>query len=233
MPVALGPAMSQSTTVEPPRITTFQHRFIPAERPTGRLAVVLHGLGDSLAGFTWMPEIMGLPWLNYLLLNAPFPYFFFGYAWFDLEDPAPGVAYSRQQLQALFAELKEQGWHSEDILLFGFSQGCLVSLDFAMRYDEPLAGIVGISGYVLMPEQPEVEIHARAREQAWLVTHGLYDDLLPVQRTHEQIQRLQAAGLPIEWYEFPKEHSIDPDDEIPLLRRWIAARWNEPADGGE
>ena len=50
--------------------------LIPAaERDSRRLMVMLHGLGDSLDGWRWFPEVMNLPWLNYLLVNAPDDYF--------------------------------------------------------------------------------------------------------------------------------------------------------------
>ena len=35
--------------------------------------IVLHGLGDSMEGYRWLPEALQLPWLNYLLVNAPDP----------------------------------------------------------------------------------------------------------------------------------------------------------------
>ncbi len=44
--------------------------------------VMLHGLGDSIEGYRWFPEAMGLPGMNYLLVNAPDEYYG-GYSWFD------------------------------------------------------------------------------------------------------------------------------------------------------
>lgn len=207
-----------------PDITALESRFIAAAEPSERLMVVLHGLGDSMAGFYWMPQMLRLPWLNYLLVNAPHPYFI-GYAWYDIENPEPGVLEGRERLRQLFAELEAQGWSSRSIVLFGFSQGCLMSLDFALRWPEPLAGIVGVSGYAFGLERLPTELNPRAREQAWLMTHGSHDELLPVERTRAQVEQLRDLGIPIEWHEFPKAHTIDPDDELPLLRRWIAARW--------
>ena len=69
------------------------HEKIPAaEADSDWLMVVLHGLGDSMEGYRWMPEAIGLPWLNYLLVNAPDDYHG-GYSWYDfLDNPAP---YSR------------------------------------------------------------------------------------------------------------------------------------------
>jgi phospholipase/carboxylesterase len=64
--------------------------LIPAkEVESRRLMVMLHGLGDSLEGYRWLPEAMGLPWLNYLLANAPDDYYG-GYSWFDFSSTRKG-----------------------------------------------------------------------------------------------------------------------------------------------
>jgi len=210
--------------MDAPRVSGFEHRFIPAAEPSHRLVVVLHGLGDSLDGFEFLPEVLGLAGLNYLLLNAPLRYYI-GYAWYDLDDPEPGILSGRALLRSLFAELVAQGWASRELLLFGFSQGCLMSLDFGLRYEHPLAGIVGISGYTAFLDRIENEMHPQARRQSWLVTHGDADELLPLARTRGQMERLKAAGIPIEWHEFHKGHTLDPEEELPLIRSWIAARW--------
>jgi predicted esterase len=41
------------------------------------------------------------------------------------------------------------------------------------------------------------------------------------------MEQLRTLGVPIEWHEFPKAHTIDPEAELPLIRDWIAARWPE------
>ena len=113
--------MNDALPATPPQIATFSHRFIPAAQPSRRLIVVLHGLGDSSEGFLWLPEHLGLPWLNFLLLDAPNPYFFDGFSWYDIQHPAPGVLAGRALLVQLFGELTVQGWRNEDIVFFGFS----------------------------------------------------------------------------------------------------------------
>ena len=43
-----------------------------------------------------MPEALNLPWLNYLLVNAPDEYFG-GFSWFDYpHDMKPGILRSRK-----------------------------------------------------------------------------------------------------------------------------------------
>jgi phospholipase/carboxylesterase len=56
----------------PPLILMAEFRFIPAAaKNSGRLMIVLHGLGDSIEGYRWLPPALDLAGLNYLLVNAP------------------------------------------------------------------------------------------------------------------------------------------------------------------
>ena len=82
--------------------------FIPAtDNNSRRLFVVLHGLGDTIEGWRWLPDALDLPWLNYLLVNAPDEYYG-GYSWFDYPgDIAPGIHRSRKLLSKLLAAAGE------------------------------------------------------------------------------------------------------------------------------
>ncbi|HTY88978.1 MAG TPA: hypothetical protein VMB80_16145 [Candidatus Acidoferrum sp.] len=204
-----------------------ESELLPAaeSRPDGArpLMVVLHGLGDSLDGWRWFPEVMNLPWLNYLLVNAPDDYFG-GFSWFDINgDMAPGVERSRKLLFDLLNDLRTRDWRAEQITLGGFSQGCLMSLDVGWRYPHRFAGIVGISGWVCQPEKLLRELSPVARQQRVLMTHGTLDPLIPIDRVRPQIPLLQAAGLQIEWHEFRKEHTVAGEAEISILRDFVRA----------
>src|SRR6476620_2931350 len=126
--------------------------MVPAVKSgSGRLLLALHGLGDSMEGYRWLPEMLQLPWLNYLLVNAPDPYYG-GFSWYDFAgDPAPGVERRRAALFGLLDAQRNAGYPTEKTFLFGFSQGCLMTLDTGLRYPHLFAGLIGISGYVLNP----------------------------------------------------------------------------------
>jgi phospholipase/carboxylesterase len=195
--------------------------LIPAADPESRrLMVMLHGLGDSLEGFRWLPEALGLPGLNYLLVNAPDEYYG-GYSWFDLDDPAPGVRRSRELLFTLLDDLRAKNFPADQITLGGFSQGCLMSAEVGLSYPQVLAGIVGISGWVWEPETLIREMPAAARRQRFLLTHGTADPMLPIAKTRAQIPLLRAAGLNITWREFAKGHTIAGEPELAVIRDFI------------
>src|SRR5438309_7912694 len=122
--------------------------FIPARENSRRLMIMLHGLGDSIEGFRWLPDALGLPWLNYLLVNAPDSYFG-GYSWYDFAgDASPGITRSRKMLFELLDHFREKGFSTEQTIVSGFSQGCLMTWEAGLYYPHRFAGLVGISGYV-------------------------------------------------------------------------------------
>ena len=196
--------------------------LIPAaEKDSRHLMVVLHGLGDSMEGYRWLPEVLRLPELNYLLVNAPDSYYG-GFSSYDFaENPGPGVRRSRELLFTLLDGQRQQGFPTEQTTLFGFSQGCLMTLEAGLRYPHIFGGLVGISGYVFEPERLLSERSAVALQQRFLITHGTRDTLIPITPVRSQIALLKGAGVSIEWHEFAKEHTIAGEEELRVIRDFV------------
>ena len=241
------------------------HFIRAAGPPGGRLMIVLHGLGDSLEGWLWLPGALQLPWLNFLLVNAPDPYYG-GYSWYDIESGA-GIETSRQllfqlldglgrlstpppsdltipsphevgrgpgrggrSLQVLPAQDAGEGlkaYPAGQIVLCGFSQGCLMVIEAGARYPQKFAGIVGISGYVHEPEKLIRDFSPAARQQRFLLTHGTQDPLIPIQKMRQQVALLKKAGLKIEWREFVKPHAVAGEEELAVIRQFVQDCYTE------
>ncbi len=213
--------------------------FVPAaDASSKRLLVVLHGLGDSMDGWRWLPGELGLPWMNYLLVNAPQEYFG-GYSWFGLGIPqvnggrltveSADVAASRQQLHALLDSQRAAGWASDQTSILGFSQGCLMTLDAGLRYPERLAALVGISGWVHEPARLLAERGPHAAAVPVLVTHGAMDEVVPMTLAEPGVRQLQAAGLDVAWQEFEKGHTVAGRAEVGFIRRFLEGVYHQPA----
>ena len=54
-----------------------------------------------------------------------------------------------------------------------------------------------------------------------LSTHGMMDDLIPIEESQKQVELVRKAGLQVEWKEIVKGHTIDPFGEMMLIRRFI------------
>ena len=87
---------------------SLESRYYPArgaDHARERVIIVLHGLGDSLHGFSFLPQALNLPGFSYLMVNAPDPYYG-GYSWYDFGgDPQPGQRRSRALLLDLIEEI--------------------------------------------------------------------------------------------------------------------------------
>jgi phospholipase/carboxylesterase len=198
----------------------FDYAFIPAKKKSKKLMIVLHGRGDSMRPFKKFDEELKLPEMNYLLLNAPRK-FLTGFSWYG-EPPyqKDGVLKIRSKMFELISELEAQGWKAKDIFLFGFSQGCLISADIALNYPKNLGGVIGISGYFHFFPRWRSAVTTKTKKTPWIMTHGYQDDILDYSETKFGVEKLQDAGLDIEFVSLNKKHDLE-EEEYPIIRRWI------------
>jgi phospholipase/carboxylesterase len=206
----------------------FQYEYIPAKNPgpEEKILLVFHGLGDSLDGFTWMPSQLKLDTLSYLLVNAPDDYYG-GYSWFDftnggafMERATTGIVRSRKLIRGLIQEMVDQGIKPGNILLFGFSQGCLMALDAGLRCDLILGGICGVSGWLAFQNEYPEKFSPVSKQQIFLVTHGRADPLLPFSVTKAQCEFLVAQGINLTFRAYDKAHTILPEELI-AIQGWL------------
>jgi len=159
--------------------------------------------------------------LNYLLVNAPDRYYQ-GFSWYNFGgDPEPGIVRSRKLVFELLDEQRGKGFPSEQTMVSGFSQGCLMTWEAGLRYPHRLAGLVGISGYAHDEKRALKELSPVAREQRFLITHGTMDPMVPFDSVKRQVAALKAAGLNIDWREFDKGHTIAGEEELAVIRDFV------------
>lgn len=196
--------------------------ILAQEKDSKHLMVVLHGLGDSMEGYRFLPDALQLPWLNYLLVNAPDEYFG-GYSWFPYpsDNMTPAVKRSREFLFELLDEQGKQGFKPDETYMFGFSQGCMMSVEIGMRYPHKLAGIVGISGWAHDPDNLLADQATTAKDQKFLITHGTMDPMVPHTMAKDRFDQLNKAGIQIDWHSFPKEHTIYGEPEMKIIRDFV------------
>jgi phospholipase/carboxylesterase len=207
-----------------------QFDLIPPTRPTTEAfhCLVLHGLGDSKNGWKPVAAELGLPQLGWCFAQAPISYYG-GWSWFDIyADHSIDLDQQRESREELtrlidhvLATLKIP---SERLFLMGFSQGCLMILDQGLRANRRFAGLIGISGFLTNLDDYPAAFGSAVKQQHLLMTHGLYDGVLPIASTRRVKDRLLAMGVPLDWREYAKDHSLDPQREIGDIRAFLTRR---------
>ena len=194
--------------------------FIPAQVPSKKVMIIMHGRGDSSEGFTGLPPFLDIDEMNYLLLDAPFEYFT-GLSWYQLPPyQLPGIKHSSQLLTETLDMLFEEEFNAEESFLFGFSQGSLLTFEFGARYHRELAGYIAVSGYIYNADHLLTEMNPELMDANWLCTHGTYDNVLPFETSKEQVQALQDGGFNVEFKAYEKDHSLD-RDELEMIASWM------------
>ena len=194
--------------------------FYPSNIPSKKLMIILHGRGDSSAGFTWLPSYLKMDNMNYLLLDAPYDYYG-GRSWYDLPpNQEEGIVYSSKILTEVLDEVFEERFDASQSFLFGFSQGSLLTFEFGARYHKVLAGYMAISGYIYNPKKLLKEMNPKVKEAKWLCTHGTQDGVLPYLQSEKEVKILQDGGFDIEFKSYVKEHTID-RDELDMIGEWM------------
>lgn len=186
-----------------------------------KLVVFLHGVGSNgqdllgLADF-WRAD---LPDVAFAAPNAPFPCDFgAGYQWFSLAgiteaNRAERVAAAREALDATLAGIMAEQQFTpgvDQLVLVGFSQGSIMSLDLLASDRLPLKGIVAFSGRLASP-QP----WAAASATPTLLIHGKADPVIPWQESQVAATALTEAGFQVEAvFEEGLVHSISRDGAL-------------------
>jgi phospholipase/carboxylesterase len=197
--------------------------------------IILHGLGASGDDFVPVCEQMDLRAVGdvrYVLPHAPMRPVtlnngFVMPAWYDIaalsgparEDEA-GLRASQAIVESLIAREVQRGVASARIVLGGFSQGCAMALLTGLRQRDKLAGIVGLSGYLPLADKTAAERNAANQDTPIFLAHGRFDPMIALPRAIASRDALVALGYPVQWHEYPMEHSVCLP-EIEDLRRFL------------
>lgn len=122
-----------------------------------------------------------------------------------------GLAPARAKLIGLLDAVRDQlGVADDQVVLGGFSQGAMLTLDVALHTERAFAGLVLLSGTFLAERIWAPRMAAR-RGLPVLQSHGDEDGLLSYAAAGRLRDALKAAGLEVEWHSFRGGHEIPPD----------------------
>jgi phospholipase/carboxylesterase len=198
-------------------------RRAPVSGELRSIVVFLHGYGANGADLLGLADPLGehMPDTMFIAPDAPemVPGMPNGYQWFPIpwidgsseEEAARGMDQAVEDLNAfLDALMVDEDVLPEQVVLFGFSQGTMMSLHVAPRREDAVAGIVAFSGRLLRPETLADEVVVRP---PILLVHGDMDDVVPAQSLPEAAQALDEAGFKEVYAHVMKgtAHGIAPD----------------------
>ena len=151
-------------------------------------------------------------------------------AWYDIigldrhsAQDESGIRTSDAAVRELIRRENERGIATNRIVLAGFSQGGALALYTGTRLPEKLAGIMGLSCYMLQPSRFAAERSDANRDTPIFMAHGTQDPVVAASLGDETRRLLEAAGYAVQWHSYPMPHAICPE-EIAAIAAWLRQR---------
>lgn len=199
----------------------------------------LHGLGASGHDFEALVPHLGLAATRFVFPHAPrMPVTINGGfvmpAWYDIRHMGPSpdresqtdIESSARLVRELIEREVERGVDADQIVLAGFSQGAAMALYTGLRYEHRLAGILCLSGYMVIEHEFPACVHAANADTAIAIHHGRRDGVVPIDRGRAAFDALvgQPGGKARTlWHEYDMEHELC-GEQIGEIARWLHAR---------
>jgi len=190
----------------PMSLHTLPHITVETGPDPTASVIWLHGLGAD--GHDFEPIVPELKLSEDMAVRFIFPHapaipvtINGGYimpAWYDItqtdfgvKHDRPGIKQSARSVQLLIDSEEMHGIQPERIILAGFSQGAAMALHVGLRQPQALAGIMALSGYLLLPDEQE-QFSATARSTPVFMAHGIHDPVVPFALGDSSRRKLEA-----------------------------------------
>ncbi len=158
--------------------------------------------------------------------------------WYDIfgMEPSspqdePGILSSHALIESYIEREERRGVPPERVLLAGFSQGGAIALHVGLRRARPLAGVIALSTYLVRGDRLAEEATPGGLATPILMAHGTQDPMVVYARGAASRASLVAAGVPVEWHEYPMQHEVCLP-EIKVMGRFLGQRLG-PALGAD
>ena len=216
-----APAVSASPDDEPAleTVTVFRR---PENQRGGVALVLLHGFGAAGDDLVSLAERLARPGSRCFVPAAPLAQGVSGRAWwrFDEQRPAqvsdeqlpsgfhphPQVLRVRRAVQRLLSDIRAR-YAPERLVLGGFSQGAMLSLDVALQADPSVDRVAVLSGAMLADSLAALQTPHPTRPR-FFISHGRQDAILPFAGAEHACQMLEHHGYDLEFCPFEGGHQI-------------------------
>ena len=189
---------------------------------SNKLVVFLHGYGADGKDLIDLanPFSMAMPNATFISPDAPHPCTMSpsGREWFPIDQiPTGAITASENLISLIQDEAKSLNLSFKDVILIGFSQGAMMSLQCLLINNQQFSAIIGYSG-ALREENVEAAHnqiingkHNFANTPVLLI-HGEKDEVVPFQSLISSKNLLNNIGFNIQTLSRPNlGHGIDPE----------------------
>ncbi len=195
------------------------------------LMIMLHGYGSNEQDlFSFADELPDE--LLIISAKAPLTLGMGSYAWYSIrfsEDSAnfsdlTEAKSSLEIIDTFISEIKNKfKVNTSNVFLFGFSQGTILSIAYALNNPDKVQHVVALSGYVNQQLLDEGFKENDFTNLDLFVSHGSEDQVIPVIWARKTPAFLNDLRIRNSYQEYPVGHGVAPQNFYDL-QKWVQER---------
>ena len=189
---------------------------------SSNLVVFLHGYGADGKDLIDLanPFAMAMPNASFISPDAPNPCAMSpsGREWFPIDQiPTGAIKASESLLDLIEAEVQNLGLSFKEVILIGFSQGAMMSMQCLLINKYQFGGIIGFSGALRIENIEAANNQIRKGKHVFagtpvLLVHGEQDEVVPFESLMNSKNLLNQVGFDVKTLSRPNlGHGIDPE----------------------
>ena len=161
--------------------------------------IAIHGWKGNLSSMKHVANALNIKYAQWFFLQAPYAFSDNKYSWFDGNEKE-GWRYqeSFDLLHETILDLNKNGFSKSNIFLFGFSQGACLAMEFIIRQEFSIGGIIPIAGFIGKKDKFKKDIVNGSQDTPVLLIHGSKDEMVLPAESRIAFELFSDAGFKVQ-----------------------------------
>ena len=145
--------------------------------------IAIHGWKGNLSSMEHVANALNIKYARWTFIQGPYIFGDNKYSWFEGNE-RDGWKYQKSfdLLHETILDLNKDGFSKSKIFLLGFSQGACLAMEFIIRQEFSIGGIIPIAGFIGKKDKFKRDIVNGSQDTPVLLIHGSKDEMvLPVE----------------------------------------------------
>ena len=171
--------------------------------------IALHGWTGNKNSLQPITKAFNIKNAEWFFLEGPYNASKGGFSWFDGNEKVGWIwDKSFNVLSDLIADLIFQGFPKKNIFLLGFSQGACFCMEFMIRQNFSIGGIIPIAGFIRYKKYFNLKSTNNSKKTPVLLIHGKKDDIISPEESKKSLEIFKSNGYNVQLYLLGNGHKI-------------------------
>ena len=145
--------------------------------------IAIHGWKGNLSSMEHVANALNIKYARWIFIQGPYIFGDNKYSWFE-KNERDGWKYQKSfdLVHETILDLNKDGFSKSKIFLLGFSQGACLAMEFIIRQEFSIGGIIPIAGFIGKKDKFKKNLVNGSQDTPVLLIHGSKDEMvLPVE----------------------------------------------------